>query len=349
MKDRKLIGYWLLFGAFLVICMVILGGYTRLSHSGLSMVTWKPITGVIPPLNASEWEAEFERYKGSPEYIKRNYNFTIEEFKKIYWPEFFHRLLGRLVGLVFLLPFLFFLVTKKIKERRLITDLIVIFLLGGLQGLVGWYMVKSGLVEDPNVSHYRLAIHLSLALILYSFILWVYLKNNHGENRGGGDSKMLLSTMRMLLAFTVVQIIYGAFVAGLKAGLYYPTWPMMGSHLLPPEAGVAVAQEGISSFFETASLVQFMHRWIAAFIFGISIWLYYKSRKLTLFDIHKKIIAAVLMLVGIQFTLGVLTLLYHVPLALALLHQIVGVAFLSTIILGLFFFREKPVIAQGAS
>ena len=254
-------------------------------------------------------------------------------------PEFYHRVLGRVVGLAFLIPFLIFLIQGKLKERKLIRDLMIIFFLGVLQGLAGWYMVKSGLIDDPNVSHYRLAVHLSLALTLFSFILWTGLRIRYPGVHGTVETQAMIPSFRILLAFTVIQIIYGAFVAGLKAGLYYPTWPLMGSHLLPPEAGVSVAEEGISSFFETASLVQFMHRWIAVFVAGIVFWIYFKNRNKPLGPLPKKILASMVIIVGLQFTLGVLTLLYHVPLSLALFHQLGGVAFLTSIIFGLFFFR----------
>ncbi len=340
-KDKQLISNWLYLGAILVISMVILGGYTRLSHSGLSMVTWKPIIGVVPPLNQVQWEKEFERYKTSPEYRKKNYNFSLEEFKEIYWPEFFHRVLGRLVGVVFFIPFVIFLAKKKLRERWLVRNLIIIFLLGGLQGLIGWYMVKSGLVEDPNVSHYRLAIHLVTALILFSFILWTALKVSYPERPKTNAPQNFINSFKVLLAFNTIQVIYGAFVAGLKAGLYYPTWPMMGDHFLPPEAGISIADNGITSFFETASLVQFMHRWIALFIVLIIFWIYFKGRKLDLEKRQRQIISALLTVVGVQFTLGVLTLLYHVPISLGVLHQLGAVVLLGIIIYALYFFPKS--------
>ncbi len=339
-----MISKWLFLGAFLVISMVVLGGYTRLSHSGLSMVTWKPIIGVVPPLNQEQWEEEFNRYKTSPEYQKRNYNFSLEEFKQIYWPEFWHRVLGRVIGIVFIIPFIIFLFKRQLRKRWLVRDLIIIFLLGGLQGLIGWYMVKSGLVDDPNVSHYRLAIHLSTALVLFSYILWTALKVKFpGQN--SPSTQFLIPAFRVLLAFASIQIIYGAFVAGLKAGLYYPTWPMMGSHFIPPEAGYSISENGITSYFESASLVQFIHRWFAVFVVMIIFWIYYKSRKIELKGPQKLIIAALLSTVGIQFALGVLTLLYHVPLLLALFHQLGAVALLGTIICGLFFFGNRSIFS----
>jgi heme a synthase len=342
-RSQRQIGIWLFAGALLVVVMVILGGYTRLSHSGLSMVTWKPIIGAIPPLNELAWEEEFSRYKSSPEYQKRNYDFSLEEFKSIYWPEFYHRLLGRIMGLAFMVPFLYFLFSKQLKNGRLIRNLMVIFLLGGLQGMIGWYMVKSGLVDDPNVSHYRLAIHLGTALLLFVYILWTALKVSYPGSELKKDASTLIRPFKVLFAFTSIQIIYGALVAGLKAGLYYPTWPMMGSTWLPSEAGVSIVEKGIISFFESASLVQFMHRWIAVFVIGIIFWIYFKTRKLDLNEIQIRIMMWMLIIVGIQFTLGVLTLLYHVPISLGVLHQFGAVALLTINVLALYFFKGTRI------
>lgn len=337
-KANKQVGYWLLTGAFLVVAMVVLGGYTRLSHSGLSMVTWKPVTGVVPPINPIQWEEEFTKYKTSPEYQKRNYSFTVEEFKAIYWPEFLHRLLGRIMGFVFLIPFLYFLFTGKLKNKRLLLNLVVIFLLGGLQGFIGWYMVKSGLVDIPSVSHYRLAIHFILALTLFVYILWTALGILYPKEENT-ISNTFGNILKALLGLVIVQLIYGAFVAGLKAGMFFPTFPKMGSEWIPKSIGMALGTNGLISLTESPVLVQFIHRWLAAIIVILVSWIFIKGRKSDLSKSQSQSLLAMLIVVGIQFLLGVFTLLYLVPISLGVLHQLGAVALLTTVIIAMYNFR----------
>lgn len=335
----KSIGYWLLIGAFLVLMMIMLGGYTRLSHSGLSMVTWKPVTGFIPPLNQENWIAEFEAYKTSPEYKLRNYNFSLEEFKEIYWPEFLHRLLGRIIGIVFIIPFFYFLIRKKLNNPKLKRHLIIIFLLGVLQGFAGWYMVKSGLVDQPAVSHYRLAIHLCLALILYGYLFLVALKILTTENENQiqvSDHVKLKSILNITIAFVVLQIIYGAFVAGLKAGLFYPTFPKMGPMWIPHTVTDSIEKEGIMGFFNSPYVVQFVHRWLGILVLLFAGYLFFKSRKLLLNDSIKKSIALILCLTLVQVLLGVLTLVNLVPVSLGVLHQTFAVMLLTSVLYAIF-------------
>lgn len=340
--SNKIVAYWLLLGAFLVISMVVLGGYTRLSHSGLSMVTWKPVTGFLPPSSDAEWLSEFERYKTSPEYIKRNYDFTLDEFKSIFWPEFLHRLLGRVLGIVFIVPFLFFLLKGYFKNRKLILNVFIIFLLGGLQGLVGWYMVKSGLVDIPAVSHYRLALHFSTALTLYVYILWVSLKllfPNSERFQGGRIKKLLLG----LLAITCLQIVYGAFVAGLKAGLIYTTYPDMDGVLIPSSVSTAITEGGVLSFFEFPALVQFVHRWMAVVVVLLVGMVYYKTKGMFLSKEQKSSVFALVGIVLLQFVLGVFTLINAVPISLGVLHQLGAVFLLTAIVCSIYFFRKPQV------
>lgn len=337
-KTDKIVGYWLMTGAFLVIAMVILGGYTRLSHSGLSMVTWKPVTGIFPPTTEQQWEAEFEQYKTSPEYLKHNYHFTVEEFKSIYWPEFLHRLLGRVLGIVFLIPFFYFLLTGKLKNKRLRFHLLIIFLLGGLQGFIGWYMVKSGLVDIPSVSHYRLAIHFITALTLFSYILWVSLGILYPKKVDNPIPK-IQNLLVVLLCFTVVQLIYGAFVAGLKAGLFFPTFPKMGTEWVPQSLGMALDTYGLKSLVEFPALVQFIHRWLAAVIVLLTVKLFIKGKKCDLTIEQRNGLVFILIAVSIQFLLGVFTILYAVPISLGVLHQLGSVVLLSSIIIALYQFK----------
>ena len=340
----KRIGYWLMLGAALVIAMVILGGYTRLSHSGLSMVTWKPVTGVVPPLTDAQWEREFNKYKTSPEYKKRNYHFTVEEFKKIYWPEFLHRLLGRVIGMAFIIPFLYFLFTGKLKNKKLLANLVVIFLLGGLQGLIGWYMVKSGLVDVPSVSHYRLAIHFITALTLYVYIFWTGLKVLWPSTKDvKSDNQQIPKLLSITIALLVLQLIYGAFVAGLKAGLIYPTFPKMGSEWIPKSIGMALDTYGLSSFTEFPTLVQFVHRWLGVVIVGMVIWIYVSARKSELSKVQSQSLLAMIIAVGLQFLLGVFTLLMVVPISLGVLHQLGAVILLTIMIYSVYSFKQPSL------
>lgn len=346
----KSIGYWLLIGAFLVLMMIMLGGYTRLSHSGLSMVTWKPVTGFIPPLNQENWIAEFEAYKTSPEYKLRNYNFSLEEFKEIYWPEFLHRLLGRITGIAFIIPFLYFLIRKKLRNPKLKRHLIIIFLLGVLQGFAGWYMVKSGLVDQPAVSHYRLAIHLCLALILYGYLFLVALKILTNKNETQiqiSDHNKLKSILNITLAVVILQIIYGAFVAGLKAGLFYPTFPKMGTLWIPHTVTDSIKQDGVTSFFNSPYVVQFVHRWLGIIVLICTGYLFFKSRKLMLSDSIRRSTTLIFSLTLVQVLLGIFTLVNLVPVSLGVLHQLVAVMLLTSLLYALFLNHTKQHAQQN--
>ncbi len=325
-KDQKPVIIWLLTGCFLVFIMVVVGGITRLTDSGLSMTDWHLVTEVIPPLSEEAWVAAFEEYKKFPEYQKINihYNFTLEDYKEIYFWEWFHRLLGRLLGIVFIIPFVYFLVKKRLDKETLKNCVILLFL-GGFQGFLGWYMVKSGLVDQPDVSHYRLAMHLTTAFITFAFTFWVALNLMYPkqENLYKPFQKLLQFTLAILL----IQIIWGAFVAGLKAGLIHNTWPMMNDGKLMHET-VLIEQTPVwRNFVEGKSGVQFVHRYLAYVVVGLIVFIWYKARKLTLTISQTRGIQLLLILVGFQFILGVYTLLLAVPLWLGVLHQ-VGAFFL---------------------
>jgi len=325
-KDQKPIVIWLLTGCFLVFIMVVVGGITRLTDSGLSMTDWHLVTEVVPPLSEEAWVAAFEEYKKFPEYQKINihYDFTLEDYKEIYFWEWFHRLLGRLLGVVFIIPFLFFLIKKKFDKETLKNCVILLFL-GGFQGFLGWYMVKSGLIDEPNVSHYRLAMHLTTAFITFAFTFWIALNLMYPKQEN------LHKPFRQLLRFTLVilliQIIWGAFVAGLNAGLIHNTWPMMNDGKLMHET-VLIEQTPVwLNFVEGKSGVQFVHRYLAYVVVGLIVFIWYKARKLSLTLTQTRGIYMLLILVGFQFLLGVFTLLLAVPLWLGVLHQ-VGAFFL---------------------
>lgn len=323
-KDNKKVIYWLLIGCLLIFIMVVVGGITRLTHSGLSISNYKLISGTIPPMNDMEWKEAFDLYKQYPEYQKLNSNFTLQDFKDIYFWEWLHRVIGRFIGLVFLLPFLYFMITKQLSKPTIKKSLILLGL-GAFQGFLGWYMVKSGLVDRPDVSHYRLAAHLSTAFITFAYTFWVALDlmfpNRKPINRS------FRNLIRFGLAVLLLQIVYGAFVAGLDAGFIHNHWPMMSEGKFMHETVYSEQPSLLKNLTEGKSGVQFVHR-ILAYIVVLFVFLtWWKSKKNDLTIYQSKGINALLILVGIQFLLGVLTILMQVPVWLGVAHQ-VGAFFL---------------------
>lgn len=328
-KARKIIIYWLYSGCLLIFLMVVIGGITRLTGSGLSITEWKVVTGTFPPLNENQWQQEFYKYQQSPQYKLINSHFTLHDFKGIYWWEYLHRLTGRFIGIVFLIPFLFFLI-KGWVDKKLLPGLLFIFFLGGLQGFLGWYMVASGLVDNPHVSHFRLALHLINAFITFAYTLWVALDLKYAvgdlhltserKNLPNANCQLLIKVLLCVLFF---QIIYGAFVAGLKAGHIYNTWPMMGDEWIAESVTYAYAKDGISSLLYNLASVQFIHRTTAIILFLMAgyLWLKRKNKKWKLLQHQINALNTVLAVVIMQFLLGVLTLLYNVPIWLGILHQ----------------------------
>jgi heme a synthase len=317
-SSRKIV-IWLLIGCLLTASMVVIGGITRLTGSGLSITEWNLIMGTFPPINQQDWETAFNKYKASPQFQKINYDFTLSDFKTIFFWEYLHRLLGRMIGMVFLIPFLYFLFTRKLK-KTLIKNLLLIFALGGLQGFLGWFMVKSGLVDNPHVSHYRLAAHLITAFITYGFTLWVALDLIYERSDNNRVSDGLKPLSRILLIVVVLQIIYGAFVAGLKAGRVYNTFPKMAGQWIPD--AINAMQPSWINIFENLTTVQFIHRcigWLMVLLVVV-LWLY--SRKKDIQTGLRNSIRILMVMVVMQFTLGVLTLLYAVPVTLGVLHQL---------------------------
>jgi len=325
--DRR-IAYWLILVAIMIYCMVILGGVTRLTGSGLSMVQWDPIMGAVPPLSHQEWEQSFDAYKKYPEYQQLNRDMDLAEYKKIFAFEYTHRLLGRSIGLVFLIPFLFFYFRKQIK-RSLTPKLITMFVLGGLQGLLGWFMVKSGLVDKPNVSQFRLAAHLMMAILIYSYILWTAwgLLNPTPRNAWAPGVKKLRRQMRILTAIIVLMIISGAFVAGTHAGAIHKTFPDMSGHIIPP--GLFAMSPLLANFVENTTTIQFDHRLIAYVIVIVLSLTWYRSRHFTLTSSTRNAFNLLLVMMIIQITLGISTLLSvpavpvraGVSVLLAAMHQ----------------------------
>ncbi|MBA4746455.1 MAG: COX15/CtaA family protein [Muricauda sp.] len=319
MKKNKYVVYWLLTGCFLIFIMVLVGGITRLTHSGLSISDYKLIHGTIPPMNEQEWQEAFDLYKQYPEYQKLNYHFGIEEFKDIYFWEWLHRVIGRFIGVVFILPFLYFLFTKKL-DRPTIKKCLILLFMGGFQGFLGWYMVKSGLVDRPDVSHYRLAAHLTTAFLTFAYSLWVALDLIYPKRKE--INIKIRNLIRAGLVLLLVQIIWGAFVAGLDAGFIHNHWPLMNEGKLMHETVYIEQQPLIKNFYEGKSGVQFVHRYLAYVVVGFIALIWYRTRKIQTTPLQEKGLKSLLILVFVQFLLGVLTLIYAVPLWLGIAHQI---------------------------
>jgi len=322
------IASWLLICCVLVYAMVVLGGVTRLTGSGLSMVEWDPIFGVVPPLSDEEWNTVFELYRLSPEYLKINIGMDVDGFKNIYWFEFAHRILGRAIGLVFFIPFLGFLLTGRIR-KPLMPKLIAMFVLGGLQGVLGWYMVKSGLVDNPHVSQYRLTAHLILAVVIYAYMFWVALDLLPGKPAARATPGLRRGAA-VLGGLVFITVLSGGFVAGLKAGHAYNTFPLMGDRWIPDV--IFMQEPAWRNLFENIATVQFNHRVLALLVFGgvILLWLAALRRPLeraARIGLHCLLAAVIL-----QLGLGISTLLLHVPTGLAATHQ-AGALLLFTVVL----------------
>jgi heme a synthase len=325
-SHRRSVRVWLLIVAALVFVVAAVGGATRLTGSGLSIVEWRPVTGALPPMSDQAWRAEFEKYKTIPQYQELNRGMSLDQFKFIYWWEWGHRLLGRLIGAVFLLPFLWFL-WKGWIEPGLRLRLWAIFGLGAVQGAVGWWMVSSGLADRISVSQYRLAFHLTLACVIFAMVLWVAQQLRPHE--AVDSPPRIRKTALALVVLVLAQIYLGALVAGLRAGLIYNTWPLIDGAFIPDAARLFFEQPWWRNFFENALLVQFNHRMLAYAIFAVAIW--------HAFDVARTvrrgaIVTSVLMLasaVTLQAGLGIVTLLHVTPLPLALAHQALAVIVLA--------------------
>lgn len=317
-SSRRSIAVWLLCCCLLVFSMVVLGGVTRLTGSGLSMVSWRPVSGVIPPLSETEWSAEFERYKASPEYQKINRGIGLDRFKQIFWFEYAHRLLGRSVGIVFLIPFLYFLFRRRI-DGALSAKLVFLFVLGGLEGLLGWYMVKSGLVDKPHVSQYRLTAHLAAAILIYGYMLWVALGLWFERERAPVDAAAVRGPAKLITALIVLTTLSGGFVAGLKAGLIHNTFPKMGGQWIPD--GLLLMQPPLVNLFENPVTAQFNHRLLAMIASFSILALWFHGRRRVLPSRVRMGYHALVAVAIVQVALGVTTLLFRVPVATAAAHQ----------------------------
>ena len=312
---------WIRALLLLVFSMVVVGGLTRLTESGLSIVQWKLLSGILPPLSHEAWVEEFAAYQTSPQYAQVNHGMSLSEFQNIFWLEYIHRLLGRAVGVAFLLPLAFFWIRKQLP-RPVARKMMALSVLVGVQGAVGWYMVKSGLVDMPWVSPYRLAFHLGLAVIIFCGLLHVAYTSQPGLERGRKHPMFRLSLLTTSLVF--LQILLGALVAGLDAGLTYNTWPLMDGALIPD--GLFLKEPLWRNIFEHIPLVQFQHRWFAIIVLTIIIYQYlgamvkFGSSRIT------RACAGIAAIALLQVALGVATLIWVVPVALATIHQAVALA-----------------------
>ena len=323
LKINRQISIWLIFMFWLIALMIIVGGLTRLTDSGLSITEWELFSGSLPPLNQNDWVNYFNLYKQIPEYKLQNFNMTLDEFKIIFWWEWIHRFLGRLIGLSFLIPLIYF--SFKINFTKLFS-LYFIFLLICFQGFIGWYMVSSGLVDRVDVSHFRLSIHLLGAFAILSLIYWNYLRINTNLIIDKPINKFL---PLLLLVLVFIQITIGAFVSGMDAGTIYNSWPKMGLNYFPDDNKYSNLFK--MSAFSDPSLVQFMHRNIAYIILFFYVYLFYYIRKNKISFLYKIIYLIGLLLI-LQIFLGILTLLYGAQIKIASMHQISSIFLVSSVI-----------------
>lgn len=329
MKNKnKSVIIWLLSGCVLLFMMVIVGGITRLTNSGLSMTDWHLVTDTFPPLTEEKWTQAFEEYKKFPEYQKINIHndFTLSDYKFIYFWEWFHRFIGRIIGLVFIIPFVYFLIKKQLSGETL-KKCCVLLCMGAFQGFLGWFMVRSGLIDNPDVSHFRLALHLTFAFITFAYTLWVSLDLIYPTNVN--PLIALKRIAQIALVFLLIQIIYGGFVAGLNAGLIHNHWPLMSDGQFLHESILLEKNSWFERLTEGKSGVQFVHRTMAYVVVGTILTLFFQSKKHILSATQQKGIQLLVIIVFLQFSLGVFTLLYGVPLWLGLIHQVMAFFLLS--------------------
>tara|TARA_B100000242_G_scaffold6931_1_gene4465 strand:- start:903 stop:1928 length:1026 start_codon:yes stop_codon:yes gene_type:complete len=327
-KYDDLFIYWLSISLVLVLLTIIVGGLTRLTDSGLSITEWELFSGILPPLNNETWDNYFDLYKKIPQYEVLNPNMSLQEFKIIFFWEYFHRILGRIIGITFLFPLLYFHLTKKI-DRNFIAPCYFILLLIITQGIVGWYMVKSGLVSDITVSHYRLSLHLVIAITIISILFWLILNRLNKTNKRFLSSSRLNFPFLILILLIYIQLILGAFVSGLDAGKIYQTWPLMGNSYLPNDIQNIDTKSLLN--FENHSLVQFYHRNLAYFITFYILFLTYFIFNKKISKLYKPI-SLVLILLLIQIILGIFTLLSDLNIYLSSSHQITSVLLVFSVI-----------------
>jgi len=339
MKDENpniYVAQWLLLITLLIGIMIVVGGLTRLTDSGLSITKWDLISGIIPPLTSIEWDKYFSLYKEIPEYKEINSSMTLAEFKTIYWWEYIHRLLGRLIGLTYLVPLIYFTFKKKLENNSL-KFLYIIFFLILIQGIVGWFMVKSGLVDRVDVSHYRLSLHLTLAFIIYILVFWNYLQYKNKEN-SISYKKGIFNLLAFFLLLLIIQISVGALVSGLDAGKIYQSWPLMNGNYFPNDS--SASDLILLNSLSVPSIVQFLHRNLAYLIFFVFLYIWFIILKNKNYKHLRKYSFFVLFFLLFQIFLGILTILSGAQIILASMHQI-GSIFLVTSTVILIFENSK--------
>lgn len=318
-NQQRALAWWLFACCAMVFLTMVVGGVTRLTHSGLSIVEWKPLIGALPPLSHADWLELFAKYQQTPEFIKRNHDMTLDGFQFIFWWEWAHRLSGRAIGVVFFVPYVWFLLRGYLRGV-VAAKVFGFFILGGLQGAMGWYMVKSGLVDDPRVSQYRLAAHLGLAFILFGLMFWTGLGMLQPRSTSAAVVPAPTFTHRLgnwLVALVFIMVLSGALVAGIRAGLAYNTFPLMNGHFVPPE--IFMVEPLWLNFFTNMATVQFDHRMIAWLLMGLIPW--YSWRLWTEYPAARMPAALLTLWLAVQVTLGIATLLLQVPVALGAAHQ----------------------------
>ncbi len=339
-QDKRWMRAWFISGAVLIMLILIVGGITRLTGSGLSMTDWKPILGAIPPITEAQWEDAFDQYKQFPEYQQINRGMELSEFKFIFFWEYLHRMLGRLIGIVFLVPFVYFVAKKKMNAKWLKRS-VWLLILGGSQGLMGWYMVQSGLVDVPYVNPYRLTAHLMLAFIIFGFCVWYAADLTKFKSQVEPKKSEFGKWLKILFGIVIVQVAWGGLVAGLDAGHVYNTFPKMYQYWVPPE--VMALEPWYQNLTENSSTVQFIHRTLAALIgiMAIGYWV-------RLFTVQSSKSAklwggVIFVLVLIQYLLGVFTLITHVQITLAVLHQFFAILLVGAILIGIYSMRGNRI------
>ena len=316
--NRSAVAAWLFICCALVFAMVVVGGVTRLTHSGLSITEWEPIVGTVPPLSDADWSEAFARYRATPEYRQVNPGMDLDAFKRIFWWEYAHRLLGRAIGVAFLLPYLVFLVRRRIPPGYA-GALAAIFALGGVQGALGWYMVQSGLVDDPRVSHLRLTAHLGLAFLIFGAMFWVALSLSR-PGPGGTGNAPLKRFAALLTGLVYLMVLAGGLVAGIRAGFAYNTFPRMNGDWVPPE--ILMLEPWYRNLTNNMATVQFGHRLLAVALALLVPWFVWRTHRATgLPPAARRAADLLLGLLVVQIALGITTLLLVVPVPLAAAHQ----------------------------
>lgn len=345
-RSSKQVAVWLLIGVGMIVIQVLLGGITRLTESGLSITEWKPITGMLPPLNDAVWQTEFDKYKTTDQFKYVHQDFSLSDFKFIFFWEWFHRAWARLMGIVFVVGFVYFLVKGKLK-RSMITPLVMLFILGALQGAIGWIMVKSGLVPEKYfVGHIELTTHFIAALGLLCYTLW-FAMGLLIQPQQLVQNASLKSLLRIILLIFVIQLVYGGFMAGIKAAIVAPTWPDMNGYLLP--RGLTDMQPSINNIFHNALTIQFIHRGIAYILFILAAYWLIRSKPVTGNVLYNRLRTGFAVLIAVQVILGILTVVnatYTVRLVwLGVSHQFVAMVLLM-VLTGLLFIVRKKTATQ---